>query len=196
MEIQRPESKQPMPETARQVFTGLYFDVYQWEQEGFDGRPHLFEKVRRRDTTVIIPVLPNKRILIAEQAQPGRVPYLGYIGGRIEEEESPVEGAKRELQEETGHVASEWRLLSARQPFGKIDWAIYVFVARGLEKVTEPNLDPGTERIQLQQVTFNQFVNLSAQGLLNDHGMEVMSLRAKLYSPKMNALRKAIYGDS
>lgn len=144
MEILRPESKQPMPETARQVFKGLYFDIYQWEQEGFDGRPHLFEKVRRRDTTVIIPVLPNKKILISEQAQPGRAPYLGYIGGRIEGDEPPLEGAKRELQEETGYMASDWILLNARQPFGKIDWAIYVFIARGLTRVSEPNLDPGT----------------------------------------------------
>ena len=32
MEINRPKSKQPIPDNAKKVLVG-YFDVYQWEQE-------------------------------------------------------------------------------------------------------------------------------------------------------------------
>ena len=43
MEITEPKSSQPIPENAKKVFTGQVFDVYQWEQEMFDGSKATFE---------------------------------------------------------------------------------------------------------------------------------------------------------
>ncbi len=53
MNIERPASKQPMPDHARRVFRGEVFDVYQWEQEMFDGSKAVFEKLIRQDTVII-----------------------------------------------------------------------------------------------------------------------------------------------
>ena len=46
MEIQRPKSKQPIPENAKRVFKGIIFDVYQWEQELYNGSKAVFEKLK------------------------------------------------------------------------------------------------------------------------------------------------------
>ena len=55
MEINRPQSKQPIPANAKKVFHGVIFDVYQWEQEMFDGTKEIFEKLKRPDTVVVFP---------------------------------------------------------------------------------------------------------------------------------------------
>ena len=45
-----------MPEHAKKVFSGVMFDVYQWEQEMYDGSTATFEKLTRPDTAQVIPV--------------------------------------------------------------------------------------------------------------------------------------------
>lgn len=95
MEIPRPKSKQPMPENAKRVFKGVVFDVYQWEQELYDGSKATFEKLKRPDTVVVFPVLPDGKILLTEQEQPGKDPFIGGLGGRMDEGEDMLETAKR-----------------------------------------------------------------------------------------------------
>lgn len=94
MEIQRPPSKQSLPSNAKLVFKGTIFDVYQWEQEGYDGKVKIFEKIKRPDTVVILPILEDGKILLARQGQPGKEPFLGTVGGRVDEGETPLEAAK------------------------------------------------------------------------------------------------------
>ena len=110
MKIERPKSKQPIPENAKLVFKGQIFDVYQWEQELFDGSRATFERLKRPDTAVVFGVLPDGKILLTEQEQPGKPPYIGATGGRIDKGEEPLAAAKRELLEESGYEASEFIL--------------------------------------------------------------------------------------
>ena len=100
MEINRPKSKQPIPDNAKKVFGGVLFDVYQWEQELFDGTKTLFEKLKRPDTVVVFPVLDDGKIILTEQEQPGKEPFIGATGGRVDEGEDILEAGKRELPEE------------------------------------------------------------------------------------------------
>lgn len=110
MNIKRPSSKQPIPANAQKVFKGKLFDIYQWKQELFDGKKVTFEKLKRPDTVNVIPITSNGEIVISEQEQPGTDPFIGCLGGRIDEGEEPLEAAKRELLEETGMEASEYVL--------------------------------------------------------------------------------------
>ena len=84
MEITRPKSRQIMPEHAKQVFKGKMFDVYQWEQELYDGTTTIFERLKGPDTVVIFPVLEDGRILLTEQELPGKMPFIAATGGRNE----------------------------------------------------------------------------------------------------------------
>lgn len=143
MKIDRPKSHQQKPIDAKLVFKGKLFDVWQWEQEQFDGSIKTFELLKRPDTVLILPVLSNKEVILCKEQQPGTKIMFRTIGGRIEKGETPEEAAQRELCEETGFEGTVFRLWDVWQPVNKLDWVVYLFIAHGLIKKTEINLDAG-----------------------------------------------------
>jgi len=145
-----------IPASAKRVFKGVIFDVYQWEQKMFDGSMATFERLKRPSTIQVIPIMGSKIILAREQ-QPLQEEKYSFIGGRQEEGETDLETAKRELMEEAGLASNDWELLWNFDSFGKIDWKICVFVAKNCKKVAAQKLDPG-EKITPEEYSFDEFV--------------------------------------
>lgn len=191
MEIKRPLSRQPIPENAKRVFKGVIFDVYQWEQEMFDGSKVVFEKLKRADTTIVFPVLPDGKILLSEQDQPGKLHFVGGLGGRVEEGEDILESAKRELLEESGYEAEEFILWDACQPHSKIDWAVYIFIAKRVKKVAEINADRG-EKIKLFSATLDELIDISIRKDIHFAEQEIVPflLEAKINPEKRKELEE------
>ena len=165
------------------------FDVYQWEQELFDGTMATFEKIRRPDTVVVFPVLPDGKILLTEQEQPGKEPFIGATGGRVDDGESVLDAAKRELLEESGYEASEFILWDARQPVSKIEWAVYKFIAKGLRKVADMDLDAG-ERIGLRPVTFDELLVVAEDERFSEKEIMKDLLVARYVPEKQEELKR------
>jgi 8-oxo-dGTP pyrophosphatase MutT (NUDIX family) len=189
MEINRPKSKQPIPDNAKKVFGGVLFDVYQWEQELFDGTKTLFEKLKRPDTVVVFPVLDDGKIILTEQEQPGKEAFIGATGGRVDKGEDILEAAKRELLEESGYEASEFVLWDAQHPTSKIDWVVYTFIAKGLKKVSDMNLDAG-EKITLKLVDLDEFIEIAINKNFVEKEIIPKLYEAKLYPEKKEELKK------
>ncbi|MFA6392895.1 MAG: NUDIX hydrolase [Candidatus Paceibacterota bacterium] len=189
MKLQRPKSKQPIPDHAKKVFKGALFDVYQWEQEMFDGTKATFEKLKRPDTVVVFPVLNDGRIILTKQEQPGKKPFIGATGGRVDEGEDILEAAKRELLEESGYEAEEFILWDARHPVGKVDWVVYTFVAKGLKKVAPLNLDAG-EKIKLIKVTLDKLIDISLDKKFEEKEIVFKFLEAKFDKKKKKELKE------
>lgn len=188
MKIQRPKSRAPLPKNAKLVFKGFLFDVYQWQQKMFDGSCKTFEKLKRSDIVNVFPVVDGK-IVLTRQEQPGVVPFIGAVGGRLDENEEPEQAARRELLEETGMKAQELILWDAQQPVEKIDYAIYTFIAKGCKKSAGQNLDSG-ERIKLMKVTFGEFVKLTTNENYRDWEVAIKFYRAMLNKNLMERYRK------
>ncbi len=189
MIIPRPHSRQPIPSHAKKVFTGILFDVYQWEQELYDGTETIFEKIKRPDTVVVFAVLDNGKILLTKQEQPGKKPFVGAVGGRVDEGEDIVEAAKRELLEESGYEAEEFVLWDAQQPSGKIEWAVYTFIAKKLKKVSDLHLDGG-EKIQLMEVTFDELLEIGTRDGFYEQEIAPFLYQARIYPEKRKELEK------
>lgn len=190
MKINRVYRESSIPKDAKCVFQGVLYDVHQWEQELYDGSKTTFEKLARDDTVIVIPVLDDGRILLTLDSQPGREPYLTAPGGRVDPGETPDSAARRELLEESGYTCERLELVNTRKPEEKIDWLVYSYIARGCNKVQEP--DPGAgEKIELKPVTVDEWVQLAVTGRLHSE-WKIALLEAKLDPRKMEELKKLL----
>lgn len=89
------------------IYKGHYLRVT--EQEGNDG--HVFERVHIRDGVSVIPIMPSGHLrFVREVSWHDGQEYTKPVTGYIEDDESLLDCAKRELEEELGLVAEEWQL--------------------------------------------------------------------------------------
>lgn len=171
-----PEKAKLIPEEAERVFKGKVYEVYQWPQKMFDGSFETFEMLRRPDTVKIIPIVTEEEVqrlgfkadeaqlIVTKQEQPRKDCFYDYPGGRMDEEDADeLAAAKRELLEETGLSFRNWKLIKVEQPFNKIDWLVYTFVATELLGQTEQSLDAG-EKIEVVPMSFGEAKALAKEG--------------------------------
>ncbi|GAB4147657.1 MAG: NUDIX hydrolase [Patescibacteria group bacterium] len=157
MTIDRPKSKQPLPNHATKVFNGVVFDVYQWEQPQFDGSTKTFEKLSRADSVEIVAVTAEGKFIVLFEEQPGKEPFQGIPGGQVDVGEQPLEAAQRELREETGYESDQWRFWLSYQGLSKIEWCNYIFVANNCNLNMLAHHDSG-EKIQVAELDFDQWL--------------------------------------
>ena len=149
-----------IPDNARLAFKGVLHDVYQWDQELFDGSFAVFEAIKRRDAVTIIATTEG-RILLNTEEQPGRPPFIALPGGMAEEGSTILENAQRELKEETGYESTDWEewFTSDILQAAKIDWNNHFFIAREAQQTAVPHPDAG-EKIETNLITFDEFLEL------------------------------------
>ncbi|MBN1332098.1 NUDIX hydrolase [Candidatus Dojkabacteria bacterium] len=192
MNIERPVNKQPLPSHAKRVFEGRIFDIYQWEQEMFDGSTATFEKAKRKaDSVNILPITKDGKIILNKQEQPGEMPFIGALGGRMDEGETPIETARRELLEEGGITAKNWELLHAVQPDIKVDWVCYTFIAKDLDRSGKKQLDEG-EKNELIEVTLDEYMKIILEDNYRDQEIALFLLKTQQDHEKWSEIKRLL----
>lgn len=184
-----------IPEHAKKVFAGEIFDVFQWDQELFDGSNAVFESLKRSDTVTVIPVTEDGKIMLIEEEQPHIPLHLKNVAGKVDPGELPAETAKRELLEETGYEGKEVKLWYKQNLVYKIDWDIYTYVITGCKKVTKQNLEGG-ERITPVLFTFEEFIDKVCEEDFPNLALKVKILEAKLDPRKMMEFKDLLFKNS
>ena len=181
-----------VPKSAKKVFSGIIFDVYQWPQEMYDGSVATFEKAVRQNTVVIIPTVGNK-IMMVKQKQPGTDWFFDLPSGRMDKKgESPKNAALRELLEETGLTPKTIKLWRTYSPSGKLQQIVYFFVAQDCKKVTKQKLDPG-ENIIPFLTTFDEFLKLTDNKRCFLGPLMIDVLLARIHKENYDYLRKSFF---
>jgi ADP-ribose pyrophosphatase len=113
-----------------------------------------YHYVHTNGSTLIIPILPNKKILLVNQYR-----YLinrealEFPCGVLEDSLSPIENAQKELQEETGFKAGQIFPVGEFVPYsGVSDETCYVFIATELNPA--PLKPDDTEEFELVELSF------------------------------------------
>ena len=153
-------------------WVGLRRDEYRLPGGGV--REH--HVVEISDAVCVVPVRSDGKIVLIGQARyaHGKT-HWEVPAGRLEDGESAMDGAARELMEETGYVAGQWIELPGFYPLNGISahWC-HAFVAMGCEEKCEPNLDAG-ERIVVQTFEQDSVSRLLDEGRIED-GFSALAL--------------------
>ena len=102
-----------------------------------------FFVIENPDWINVIAITDEGLFVIEEQYRHG----LGIIeyelcAGMIDEDETPLEAAQRELREETGYAGGEWRLFMRSSPNpSSMNNINYTFLAIGVKKLFQQELD-------------------------------------------------------
>lgn len=187
--------KSIIPENAELMFSWVRSQIYQWDQEIYDGSQRRFELIRFIDGAFVLPILPDGRILLTRQEQPGRSEFISLPGGSFDSpDEDPLECARRELREETGHSSdsfSEWMVYHGTN---NVYTQVHYYIARDCTQIWDIVWDGG-ERISLFTVSFDEFLELSSDPWFHHHwNLLPILYEARLYRDKKEALKKILYG--
>ncbi len=132
--------------------------------------------VRHPGSTGIVPLLDDGKIVMISQYRHSVGDYLLEIpAGTMEPGESPLNCARRELEEETGLVAREFVELSHVYIIPAYsDEKIHVYLARGFT-TSEQNLDQD-EIIQVEEYPLKEVLQMISQGLITD-ALTILSIQ-------------------
>ncbi len=154
---------------SEQVWQGRLLDVRRDRVRLPDGSEGVREYVIHPGAVVIIPVLPNGKMIFERQYRypVGRV-MLELPAGKIDPEEDPFNTAQRELQEETGHTAQQWRHLATMHPtIGYANERIEIYLAQQLTSLGKNDLDEG-EFLELVELSLDEALVAIREGNLTD----------------------------
>ena len=123
-----------------------------------NGKEAWREVVHHPGASAVVAIDENNHIIMEKQFRYALNDYLLEIpAGKLDAGEDPLVCAKRELEEETGIVASEWISLGtiATSP-GFCNEVIHLYVAKGLSK-GEIHWDED-EYVEVERYTFDELL--------------------------------------
>jgi ADP-ribose pyrophosphatase len=150
------------------LFKGRVFTLQRDEVVEPSGIKAIREIIVHHGSVVVLPVLPDGRIVLIRQYRHAVGQYLWeLVAGHKEPGEDPVAGARRELVEETGYTAKKLKKLLDIYPSpGLLGEKMEIFLADGLKKgVARPEDD---EKITQRIFTLREIENWIRSGKIHD----------------------------
>ena len=161
---------------STQVYRGRLLEVRSDRVVLPGGEEATREYVRHQGAAVIIPVLDDGKLIFEKQFRYplGRV-FLELPAGKIDPGEAAENTARRELLEETGFSASQWRHVGVVHPcVGYSNERIEIFMAQDLSRQSGQNLDRG-EFLDVLDLTLDEALKAVRCGEITD-GKTITSL--------------------
>ena len=153
---------------SEMVYQGKVFGVRRDEVVEPDGLRTTREVITHPGSVVVLPVLPDGRIVMVRQYRHATRQYLWeLVAGRKEPEETPKQGAARELLEETGYRAKRFKVFLDVFPTpGFLEERMYILLAEGLTAgQAQPEED---EKIEVRAFKLKELKQMIKSGRLKD----------------------------
>ena len=129
------------------------------------------EVARHAGGAVVVPVRDDGRLVMIRQH---RYPLDEVIwelpAGKLDRGEEPLACARRELAEETGHVASEWTLLNSIYTTpGFCDEVLHIYLARGISRSPAGRApEEGEESMTVHEIPMDEAVAMISRMEIRD----------------------------
>ena len=150
------------------VYDGRFLQVERDRIKLPDGTTSHREFIRHPGAVVILPLLPDGRVLLERQFRyPNAQVFVEFPAGKIDPGEDHLDCAKRELQEETGYTAERWRFVcTIHNAIAYSDEHLELFLAEGLTP-GQPKLDAG-EFLETFSATVPELLDMVRRGEVTD----------------------------
>ena len=127
----------------KSIYKGYCFDLFEDQVVWVNGQELERSLIKHPGISVMLPLLDSDRIILVNQFRYGAQDHLWELpAGTININETPLECAQRELEEEIGYQAEHWKpLISSYSSPHYSSEMVHSFVAENL-KETEINRDP------------------------------------------------------
>jgi 8-oxo-dGTP pyrophosphatase MutT (NUDIX family) len=168
--MELPSATSPWRRRSRRVaYENPWITVWHDEVTRPDGEPGIYGVVHYANLAVgVVPIDEQDRVVLVGQFRYTLGAYSWEIPeGGVPPDEDSLEGARRELREETGFEAAEWRELGRIHLSNSIsDEAGIAYLATGL---TEGPASPdGTEELEVRWVPFDEAMAMTRDGRITD----------------------------
>lgn len=176
----RPHGKPWIAGPERAVFESAWISVVDQVAIAPTGRPAQYGLVRFKNLAVaVLPLHEDGTITLVGQARFPLADYSWEIPeGGAPLVEDPLAGAKRELAEETGLQAAEWReVLRAQLSNSVTDERMVGYLALGLSQTLAGPRPDETEAIAIERVPFREALEACMAGHMPDILTVAMLLR-------------------
>lgn len=154
--------------SSEMIYQGRVFGLRRDEVLEPSGLRTTREVITHPGSVVVLPVLPDGRIVMIRQYRHATRQYLWeLVAGRKEPEETPKQGAARELLEETGYRAKRFKVFLDVFPTpGFLEERMYILLAEGLTAgKAQPEED---EKIEVRAYRVNELKKMIKGGRLKD----------------------------
>jgi ADP-ribose pyrophosphatase len=154
--------------SSRVIYEGAVFGIRRDEIIEPSGVRTTREMITHPGSVVVLPVLPDGRILLIQQYRYAARQYLWeLVAGRMDPGENPRQAAARELIEETGYRAKRLRIFLEFFPTpGFLEEKMFLLLAEGLTAgKAEPEQD---EKIISRAYNHEQLEKMIRKGKLRD----------------------------
>lgn len=154
--------------SSKQIFRGRYLKIEQDEVQAPDGKTYVREYILHPGAAMMIPLLPNGNVVMIHQYRHAvKQVFLEFPAGKRDHGEDTILTAQRELKEETGYEAKEWKFLTTIHPvIGYSNEHIDLYLAQDLT-VSAQQLDHG-EFIEVIEVKPDDLMRLIREGKVSD----------------------------
>ena len=154
--------------STERIYKGKLLDVWKDKVELPDGKSSYREFIKHPGAVVIIPVLPDGKIgLIRQYRYPMGMEQIELPAGKLDQSESHLVTAGRELEEEIGYKAGSLTEVTEIHPcIGYSDERMWIYIAEQL-KVTKTNTDQD-EFIELMPTELEEAVEMVWSGKITD----------------------------
>ena len=170
MSASEPERVGPWRRRSRETaYTNPWIEVWHDEVDRPDGSPGIYGVVHFRTSAVgVVAVGEDGRILLVGQHRYTLDAYSWEIPeGGVGAGEDPLDGARRELREETGYVAADWSELFRFSLSNSVtDELGAIYLATGL---TAGEAEPeATEELAVRWMSLDELVDGIVRGEIHD----------------------------
>jgi 8-oxo-dGTP pyrophosphatase MutT (NUDIX family) len=184
---QKPDWLQPIGDPWRKVgeprpkYENGWISVTEYDALAPTGAPALYGVVSFHNLAIaVLPLHDDGAVTLVGQHRFATPGYSWELPeGGSPKDEDPLEGARRELLEETGLVAEQWlRVLDVHLSNSITDERAVGYVAYGLHQAEEAPEGDDTEELARVRVPFSEALEAALGGHLQDALTVAMLLRA------------------